>query len=157
MPERSRYRFDENKLKPLQREAALALVEYEFTPKAERKTKEEIAEEVGVTRMCLWKWDKQDDNFIEYKKYLAAQHMESYTALVYARLIESIDKRYSVKAMELFMKRLGDLNDNTEITIKNGSDEDKTHDERLAELKKRLAVEDSEQAAEVAEAEAKEE
>lgn len=45
-----RFQFDERKLRPGQRQAAALLVEYEFAKKSERKTKEQIAEEVGISR-----------------------------------------------------------------------------------------------------------
>lgn len=140
MAERGRYRFDESRFKPGQQLAAMALVEREFTPKGERKTMDEIAEEAGVSRKTLYNWNTKDDNFIEYKKYLSAQMLDTHMPMVYARLVESIDKRYSVRAMELFMKRAGDLNDNTEITIKDGTGDGGNQEERLADLKKRLGI-----------------
>lgn len=144
MAERHRYRFDETKFKDGQKLAAILLVEREFTPKGERKTTQEIADEIGVCRKTLYNWDTKDDNFIEYKKYLSAQTLDTHMPMVYARLLESIDKRYSVRAMELFMKRAGDLADNSEITIKSGEESDKSTDERLAELKARLGVAEGE-------------
>lgn len=134
-----KFDYDENKLKPLQREAAIALVEYEFTPKAQRKTKQQIADELGITRQCLYKWDTRDKNFIAYKNSLAADFMDSHTAFVYKKLIDSID-RGSVRGIELFMKRLGDLADQQELTIKQEVDE-KSFEERRQELLKRLGEE----------------
>lgn len=144
MAERRRYKFDETKFKDGQKLAAIALVEREFTPKSERKTMEQIAEELGVARMTIYNWNTKDDNFIEYKKYLSAQTLDTHMPMVYARLLETIDKRYSVRAMELFMKRAGDLTDNSEITIKSGDEGDKSADERLEELKKRLNLPEAE-------------
>lgn len=136
---KARFQFDENNLTDDQKKAAVLLVEYEFTPKADRLTKEEIAEMCNVTRMGLWKWDTQNPDFIGYKKYLSAQFLDSYTPMVYARLAETIDKRFSVRAMELFMKRLGDLNDNQEITITDQrGNNTESFDERQAELLARL-------------------
>ena len=133
------FEYDETKFKPLQREAALALVEYEFTPKAQRKTKQEIADELGITRQCLHKWDTQDKNFIAYKNSIAADFTDSHTAFVYKKLLDSID-RGSVRGIELFMKRLGDLADQQELTIKTDGN-DKSFEERRAELMKRLGEE----------------
>lgn len=130
--------YDENKLKPLQREAAIALVEYEFTPKGQRKTKQEIADEIGITRQCLHKWDTRDKNFIAYKNSLAADFMDTHTAFVYKKLIDSID-RGSVRGIELFMKRLGDLADQQEVTIK--QEGGASFEERREELMKRLGLE----------------
>lgn len=133
------FKFDENRFKPKQREAAIALVEYEFTPKATRKTKEEIANELGVTRKTLHLWDTKDSNFIAYKNYLASDFMDSSLAFVYKKLLESIDKG-SVRGMELYLKRIGDLADQSEITIKQeGSGQ--SFEERQAELLARLQSE----------------
>lgn len=136
MADKHRFKFDESKFKPKQREAALALVEYEFTPKGARKTKQEIADELGITRKTLHNWDTQDDNFINYKNYLASDFMDSHMAFVYSKLIQSIDKG-SVRGIELYMKRIGDLTDKTEVTFEQTGD-NKTFDERRAELEERL-------------------
>lgn len=138
MANRERYPFDETKFKPKQREAALALVEYEFSPKGQRKTKQEIADELGITRQCLHKWDTQDQNFINYKNYLASDFMDTKMAFVYSKLLESVD-RGSVRAMELFMKRMGDLTDQTELTINaQQGGEAKSFEEKRQELLERL-------------------
>jgi transcriptional regulator with XRE-family HTH domain len=137
-----RFHFDETKLKPGQKEAAVMLVEYEFTEKAERKTKEQIAEEVGVSRMTLHRWETRDENFINYKNYVASQFANTYLPFVYKKLIEGIS-RGSMKGIELFLKRIGDLDDKTEITIddKRG---DKSFEERKAELLARLGEKEGE-------------
>lgn len=133
------FKFDENKFRPKQREAALALVEYEFTPKGQRKTMEEIATELGITRKTIHSWNTKDPNFIAYKNYLASDFMDSSLAFVYKKLLESID-RGSVRGMELYLKRIGDLADQSEITIKQeGSNQ--SFEERQAELLARLAGE----------------
>jgi len=130
------FQYDENKLRPGQREAAYKLVEYEFTPKSERKTIEQIADEVGVTRKTIHKWKTHDRNFINYKNHLAAQFADSHLPLVYSKLIESIE-RGSVRGIETFLKRIGDLDQKSEVTIKSG-DEDRSFDERKDELLQRL-------------------
>lgn len=132
------FEYDETKFKPLQREAAIALVEYEFTPKGQRKTKQEIADELGITRQGLHKWDTQDQNFIAYKNSLAADFTDSNTAFVYSKLIDSIG-RGSVRGIELFMKRIGDLADQQELTIK--QEGAMTFEERREDLMKRLQEE----------------
>lgn len=130
------FNYDEARFQPKQREAAIALVEYEFTPKGERKTKQEIADELGVTRKTLYNWDTQDANFISYKNHLAAQFADSSLAFVYKKLIESIE-RGSVRGIETYLKRIGDLDIKQEVTINNGSD-DKSLEERKAEILSRL-------------------
>lgn len=128
--------FDESRLRPGQREAALALVEREFKPKSERKTKEAIAEELEISYMTLWRWENQDDNFIGYKNHIAGQFMDTQLSFVYRKLIEGID-RGSMKGIELYLKRIGDLDDKSEITV-NTSGNEKSFEERKAELLARL-------------------
>lgn len=134
------FKYDESKFLPKQREAAIALVEYEFRPKGERKTKEQIAESLGITRMTLYNWDSKDANFIAYKNYLASEFMDSSLAFVYKKLLESID-RGSVRGMELYLKRIGDLAEQNEITIKTEGDS-KSFEQRQAELLARLGATD---------------
>ncbi len=135
MSNKHNFIYDESKFLPKQREAAIALVEYEFTPKKERKTKEQIAEEIGVSRKTLHNWDTKDSNFINYKNYLASEFMDSHLALVYKKLIDSIE-RGSVRGIEVYLKRIGDLDTHTEVTIKDESD--KSFEERKAALLERL-------------------
>lgn len=129
--------FDESKLLPLQREAAIALVEYEFASKDERKTKNQIAEEIGISRMTLHNWDKKDTNFIAYKNYLAADFFDSYLPFVYRKMLDGISNG-SMKGIELFLKRQGDLDSRSELTINDGNGADKTIEERKKELMERL-------------------
>lgn len=131
------YGFDESRLLPLQREAAIALVEYEFASKDERKTKNQIAEEIGISRMTLHNWDKKDTNFIAYKNYLAADFFDSYLPFVYRKMLDGISNG-SMKGIELFLKRQGDLDTRSEVTINDGTGADKTIEERKKELLERL-------------------
>jgi hypothetical protein len=132
------FTYDESKFKAGQREAALAMVEYEFSPKGNRKTKQDIADEIGISRKTLHNWNTQDQNFINYKNAIASDFMDSSLAFVYKKLLDSIE-RGSVRGMELYMKRIGDLADQNEITIRDERSEDgKTFEEREADLLKRL-------------------
>ncbi|MEK4178555.1 phBC6A51 family helix-turn-helix protein [Aeribacillus sp. FSL K6-1121] len=131
-----RFQYDETKLKPGQKEAAVLLVEYDFTDKDERKTKEEIAAEVGVSRMTLHRWETGDENFIAYKNYVASTYVNTYLPFVYKKLIDGIS-RGSMKGIELFLKRVGDLDERTELTI-DDKRSDKSFEERKAELLARL-------------------
>ncbi len=135
MSNKHNFKYDESKFLPKQREAAIALVEYEFTPKGQRKTKEAIAEELGVSRKTLHNWDTKDSNFINYKNYLASEFMDSHLALVYKKLIDSIE-RGSVRGIEVYLKRIGDLDTHTEVTINNGGD--LSFEERKAALLERI-------------------
>lgn len=128
--------FDESKFKPGQREAAALLVEYEFTDHKSRKSKEEIAEEAGVSRNTLHLWSTRDRNFIEYKNYLAADFFDSFLPLVYSKMIDGI-KNGSMKGIELYLKRMGDLDSRSEVTINDGV-ENQTYTERKAALLERL-------------------
>ena len=131
------FKFDESKLRPKQREAAIAMVEREFAPKHERKTLEQITKEVGICDKTLYNWNHRDDNFIAYKNYLASQFIDTHLAFVYRKLIDAID-RGSVKGIELFLKRIGDLAEQSEITIRQGDADQPSFEERKAELLKRL-------------------
>lgn len=139
MSAKNTFKFNETLFKPKQREAAIALVEYEFSPKATRKTKQDIADELGITRKTMHNWDVKDSNFIAYKNYLASEFMDSSLSFVYKKLLESID-RGSVRGMELYLKRIGDLADQSEITIKQEGG-GLSAEERKAELLKRLGEE----------------
>jgi predicted transcriptional regulator len=136
MANKHNFKYDESKFLPKQREAAIALVEYEFTPKKERKTKEEIAEDLGVSRKTLHNWDTKDSNFIAYKNYLSSEFMDSHLALVYKKLIDSIE-RGSVRGIEVYLKRIGDLDTHTEVTINNG--DQLSFEDRKAALMERLS------------------
>ena len=137
------FKFDETKFKPKQREVALALVEREFSDKKDRKSQLAIAEEHGITTMTMWRWTNHDANFIAYKNHLASEFMDSRLAFVYAKLIDVIGQG-NTKGMELFLKRIGDLDTKTDINITKNNDEE-TQEERLAKLQERLkAVDDKE-------------
>lgn len=132
-----RYQFDETRFLPGQREAAVKLVEYEFATKDERKTKQEIADEIGVTRMTLNNWERRDSNFIAYRNHLAADFFNGYLPFVYKKMIDGIGNG-SMRGIELYLKRMGELDSNNHLTINDMSDDNKTHDERKAELMERL-------------------
>lgn len=129
------FRYDETAFKPKQREVALALVEREFSTAAEAKTKDEIAQEFGTTAMTIWRWEKQDPNFIAYMNHLSTQFIDSGQARVYAKLMEAVNKG-NVKAMELFMKRMGDLDNKSEISISQTQD-DNSLQERIDKIQER--------------------
>lgn len=133
--------YDESKFLPKQREAAIALVEYEFTPKKERRTKDQISDDLGVSRKTLHNWDTQDSNFIAYKNYLASEFMDSHVAFVYKKLIDAIE-RGSVRGMETYLKRIGDLDTHSEVTIKQEG-EGQSFEERKAALMERLGEDDN--------------
>jgi len=136
MASRNNFNFDESRLKPGQRKAALQLVENEFLPKNERKPLREIWEEAGVTQMTLWRWRHEDENFIAYKNYLAATVMDEHLPFVYAALIKGIE-RGSMKGIELYLKRMGDLDIKQDITLTQAG-EDESIEERVKRLQERM-------------------
>lgn len=136
-----RFAYDETRFKPNQREAAVSMVEYEHTPYKERKTLDEIAKEVGVTRRTLHNWNTRDQNFIAYKNSVAADFLETQAAFVYAKLLDGISNG-SMKGIELFMRRLGDLDSRSEVTIRDDGG-NQSQEDRVAALKERLSEKES--------------
>lgn len=103
-----------------QAQAAVKLVENSFAGK-ERKTLEEIAEELGVSRTTLWTWSN-DVNFTRYKEAFADQLLRDNIDLANGQLLALIrgdftaNKTPSIKALELFYKLSGKLVEKKEIT-----------------------------------------
>lgn len=109
----------EAKLTPKQREAALLVVERELSEVNERRTFEDIAAELGMTREALWKWRTQNKDFIEYVNLLADEFLEAKRALVYRQLMKLIEgPQPSVKAIDLYMRRHGLLTDKQVVETK---------------------------------------
>ena len=116
----------EARLDPRQRIAALLCVEREMTDEVERKSFDEIAEEVGVSRQSLYKWRTQNKTFIEYTNLLADDFLESKRARVYRQLMKLIDgPQPSVKGIQLYLQRHGLLTERQLIETKDvGSSRD---------------------------------
>lgn len=134
---RSQYNFDEAKLRPGQRKCAMLMVEYEFADKGARMTHQQIADEVGVHRSTVHEWNTHDTNFIEYKNYLSANAMNAFLPFVYRKLIDGINNG-SMKGIELYLKRIGDMDNRSEVTINDGTDSDKSFEDRKADILERL-------------------
>ncbi|ABY46838.1 phBC6A51 family helix-turn-helix protein [Bacillus mycoides] len=133
----------ESRLNLKQREAALLLVENELNIEGERKTQEEIAQELGVTRMCLYKWRTQNKSFIDYKNMIADEFLSEKRDFVYRQLLRTISgSQPSIKGIDLFLRRHGLLTDkkviedNTADGVKSNSDLEKEIAEINALLKK---------------------
>lgn len=128
----------EAKLTLKQREAALMLVENELqTDTEERKTQEEIAEALGITRMGLYKWRTQNRIFIEYKNMLADDFFNEKRDIVYRQLFKLITaSQPSVKAIDLYMRRHGLLTDKTVVEDQTAADQrtNEQLEKELAEL-----------------------
>lgn len=107
------------------RKAAQACALNEIMPEGgEKKTQEQLAEELGMSRMGLYRWRTQDSTFIEYMNLLADDMLSSHRAKVYGKLMTLIDgPQPSVKAIDLFMKRYGLLTEKQIITDNTTADE----------------------------------
>lgn len=122
----------ESRLNLKQREAALLLVENELNIEGERRTQEEIAQELGITRMCLYKWRTQNKSFIDYKNMIADEFLSEKRDFVYRQLLRTISgSQPSIKGIDLFLRRHGLLTDkkviedNTADGVKSNSDLEK--------------------------------
>ncbi|MEK4215251.1 hypothetical protein A6279_00970 [Bacillus wiedmannii] len=102
-----------------QAQAAVKLVENSFAGR-ERKTLEEIAGEIGISRTTLWTWSN-DVSFMRFKEALADQLLRDNIDLANGQLLALIrgdftaNKTPSIKALELFYKLSGKLVDKKEI------------------------------------------
>ena len=102
----------EAKLTAQQRKAALMLVENELLETGDKRTQEDIAEEVGVSYKTIWSWRTQNRNFIAYKNEIADDFLSDKRDRVYGQLMKLINApQPSVKAIDLFMRRHGLLTD----------------------------------------------
>ncbi|ENQ3077967.1 hypothetical protein ACEOWG_001140 [Bacillus cereus] len=103
-----------------QAQAAVKLVENSFAGRV-RKTLEEIAEEIGISRTTLWTWSN-DVNFIRYKEALADQLLRDNIDLANGQLLAMIRGDFtnngtpSIKALELYFRLSGKLVEKKEIT-----------------------------------------
>lgn len=109
----------EAKLDGRKKRAALLCVEREFADGDDRKSFDEIAEEIGIARKTLWEWRTQDKTFIEYVNLLADDFLASKRALVYRQLMKLIDgPQPSVKGIDLYLRRHGLLTERSVVETK---------------------------------------
>ena len=114
----------ESKLQPRQVKAAYLLVENELADGIERRTLEEISEQIGVVYKTLWMWQTQNQAFIEYKNAIADDFLADKRDRVYGQLMKLINApNPSVKAISLYLQRHGLLTQKTQIETINASDE----------------------------------
>lgn len=98
----------EARLEGRQIKAALLCVEREFAPEDERKSFDEIADEIGVSRMTMYRWRTGNRAFIDYVNHIADDFLASERALVYRQLMKTITgPQPSVKGIDLYFKRHG--------------------------------------------------
>ena len=115
--------FDELKLllTPAQRKAAELIVANDFAPKGEKKNLDDIAEEVGVDRRTLYNW-RQNSDFTRYMSAISDNKLDNHRSLADSQLIKLIEGTSnngiaSIKALELFYKLNGRLEDKRTVTI----------------------------------------
>lgn len=125
----------ESRLNLKQRQAAMLLVENEFNIEGTQKTQEEIAQEVGITRMGLYKWRTQNKTFIDYMAIISDEFLKSQQAFVYRQLMRTISgKNPSIRGIDLWMRRHGLLTDKKIIEDNTGTDGVKSNTEMEAEI-----------------------
>lgn len=117
--------------------AAHLLVANEFAGK-EKKTQDELAEEIGVSRQTLHKWRTDNADFIRYQSALTDMKLDSYRSLVDSRLMTLIERGPSnngipsIKAIELYYKLSGRLVERKEITTNTQTDKPRMTQEEIA-------------------------
>lgn len=124
----------ESKLDGRQIKAALLCVERDFAAEEERRTFDEIAEEIGVSRKTLHQWRTQKRAFIDYVNYIADDFLASDRAFVYRQLMKTISgPQPSVKGIDLYFKRHGLITQNIAVETKD-SGSARSNDELTQEL-----------------------
>ncbi|MDR6883559.1 phBC6A51 family helix-turn-helix protein [Bacillus sp. 3255] len=106
----------EAQLTPQQRKAAELMAENEWSgivEGVEKKTMQQIGEEVGVSRRTLYEWRDRED-FVAYLNYVSDTQFSAMRPKANAAVMRLIDNG-SVKALDLFYRRHGLLTSVTEI------------------------------------------
>ncbi|WP_103110266.1 phBC6A51 family helix-turn-helix protein [Brevibacillus reuszeri] len=138
----------EARLEGRQIKAALLCVEREFAAEDERKSFDEIAEEIGISRQSLFKWRTQNRAFIEYVNYVADDFLASERAYVYRQLMKTINgPQPSVKGIDLYFKRHGLITQQVAVESKDATStrSNKEITQELEELDVLLAEVDGEE------------
>lgn len=117
-----RIRELESKLTLQQQKAAFLLVENDLRDNGNKKKKEDLAKEVGVTRQTLYDWQRKNRNFIDYKNEIADDFLADYRSGVYGQLMKLINSSQpSVKAIDLYLRRFGLLTEKQVIANEDSS------------------------------------
>lgn len=125
----------EAKLTVQQRNAAYLLVENELKETGEKRTQEDLAEEIGVDRSTLFLWRTKNRNFIAYKNEIADDFLADKRDRVYGQLMKLINApQPSVKAISLFLQRQGLLTQKTQIETIGGAESNRTDDDIAKEI-----------------------
>lgn len=124
----------EARLDGRQIKAALLCVEREFAAEEDRKSFDEIAEEIGVSRQSLFKWRTQNRAFIDYSNLLADDFLSADRAFVYRQLMKTIaGSQPSVKGIDLYFKRHGLITQQVAVETKDAG-ATRTNDELAQDL-----------------------
>ncbi|ODB76063.1 phBC6A51 family helix-turn-helix protein [Bacillus velezensis] len=109
----SRMKELEAKLTLQQRKAAQVVASNEVAPEdGNKRSQDELAEEIGVSRMTLYRWRFQNPVFIEYMNLLADDMLSGHRSEVYGQLMKLIKgPQSSVKAIDLYLRRYSLLTD----------------------------------------------
>jgi hypothetical protein len=124
----------EAKLDARKQKAAYLLVENELMEAGEKRTQEEIAEEIGVTSKTIWSWKTTDPVFIEYKNAIADDFLSEKRAFVYAQLLKTISgPQPSIKGIDVFMRRFGLLTEK-QVMVTEDNSGSRSNDDLAKEL-----------------------
>src|SRR5690625_718542 len=117
MSKLSRYKLAEQ-LSLKQQKAVYLLIENEMAPTAEQKTQDALAEELGISRKCLWEWRKKNQAFIEFKKEVAKDYLGDAVGVFTKQLISSMKgKQPSQKALDLYAKMMGFIKNEHSVEV----------------------------------------
>src|SRR5690625_3750198 len=130
-----------------QQRAGYLLIENEMLSRTdpEFKTQDEIAAEVGVDRATLWRWRKQNQAFIEFKKEVAKDYLGDAVGIFTKQLIASMQgKQPSQKALDLYAKMMGFIKNEHSVEVSQGGRSTEDLQAELAALDEQLAKLDEE-------------
>src|SRR5690625_2843563 len=127
-----------------QQRAVYMLIENEMLSRTDPdyKTQEEIAEEVGVDRATLWRWRKQNQAFIEFKKEVAKDYLGDAVGVFTKQLTASMkgtNGAPSQKALDLYAKMMGFIKNEHSIEVTKGGRSEADLEAELAALDEQLA------------------
>lgn len=116
-----------------QQKAVYLLIENEMAPTAEQKTQDALADELGISRKCLWQWRKQNQAFIEFKKEVAKDYLGDGVGIFTRQLLRSMEgAQPSQKALDLYAKLMGFIKSEHSVEITSGGS--RTNEELAQEL-----------------------
>jgi DNA-binding XRE family transcriptional regulator len=125
------------KLDEKQQKAVYMLLENEMLPTKEQRTQQELADELGITRKCLWQWRKQNQAFIEYKKEVAKDYLADEMGAFVRAVKQGISgDQPSSKFSDLYAKMMGLITDNKRVEIADSNEQ--RNDDNIREQIERL-------------------